>query len=96
VGGTVIGPLTGSSFRRGIARLDPGDVLLMCTDGILERRDSGPDFGDERLRGIVAENRQASARELLDALFEEAGTHGGARSWEDDATVVVVKRPLAP
>ncbi len=37
-GGTVIGPLPEADFRRGFVRLHPGAVLVMCTDGILERR----------------------------------------------------------
>ena len=38
IGGTVIGPLPEARFRRGIAYLEPGDVLVLATDGILERR----------------------------------------------------------
>ena len=50
-GGTVIGPLPEARFLHGHARLDPGDVLVLCTDGILERRNpDGEFFGEERLR----------------------------------------------
>ncbi|MGH7336700.1 MAG: PP2C family protein-serine/threonine phosphatase, partial [Myxococcota bacterium] len=34
-GGTVIGPLPQARFRRGFAHLEPGDVLVLCTDGVL-------------------------------------------------------------
>ncbi len=92
-GGTVIGPLPEVRFHRGMAYLRPGEVLVMCTDGILERR--GPDgsfFGEERLRAIVRERRTAGAHALLEGIFEAAEAFGAGRAWEDDATVVVVRR----
>src|SRR5512143_1703735 len=44
VGGTVICPLPEARFRRGFARIHPGEVLLMLTDGILYRRDNAGEF----------------------------------------------------
>lgn len=94
VGGTVIGPLPEVRFRRGFARLHPGEVLAMCTDGILERPDASGDFyGTERLRKAVLAHKNASASEILDRLFDEVKAHGDGRPWDDDATVVIVKRP---
>lgn len=91
-GGTVIGPLPEARFRRGFAFLKPGDLLVMCTDGILERRGPKGEYGVERLTQLVRDHRQAPARDLLDRLFAEAWAWGGDRPWEDDATAVVVKR----
>jgi sigma-B regulation protein RsbU (phosphoserine phosphatase) len=93
VGGTVIGPLPEVQFRRGFARVLPGEVLALCTDGILERRDpKGEFFGGERLRALVREHQQASAHEILERLFEAAIRFGDGRPWEDDATAVILKR----
>jgi sigma-B regulation protein RsbU (phosphoserine phosphatase) len=92
-GGTVIGPLPEASFRRGFARLHPGEVLLLLTDGILERRDrQGDFFGDERVRALVRQHQAEPAQAILDRLFEAALAWGDGRPWEDDATIVVVKR----
>jgi len=91
-GGTVIGPLPEARFRRGFAFLKPGDLLVMCTDGILERRGPKGEYGVERLARLVRSARQAPARDLLDRLFAEAWAWGGDRPWEDDATAVLVKR----
>jgi len=96
-GGTVIGPLPEVRFRRGFARVHPGEVLLLLTDGILERRDaSGEFFGTERIRTLVREHEHETARQILDHVFETARAWGGARTWEDDATVLVVKRDEVP
>jgi stage II sporulation SpoE-like protein len=92
-GGTVIGPLPEATFHRGFAHLEPGSVLVLCTDGILERRNrKGEFYGEERLKQLVEKNRGASAEALLEALFAAAIAFGKGRPWEDDATVVVVRR----
>ena len=97
IGGTVIGPLPEARFRRGFARVYPGDVLLMLTDGILERPDkAGEFFGVDRVRAIVRELQDQPAQAILDRLFETAFAWGEGRPWEDDATIVVVKRVNAP
>jgi len=95
-GGTVIGPLPEARFRRGFARLQPGEVLLLLTDGILERRDKiGEFFGDDRVRAVVREQQAQSAETILSKLFDAALAWGDGRPWEDDATIVVVKRTAA-
>lgn len=92
-GGTVIGPLPEVGFRRGFARLDVGDVLVACTDGILERRNpAGEFFGEERFTALVRARLEAPAAEILEAVYDAAYTFGDGRAWEDDATLVVVKR----
>jgi len=97
IGGTVIGPLPEARFRRGFARVHPGEVLLMLTDGILERRDkAGEFFGVDRVREIVRELQARPAQVILARLFEAAFAWGEARPWEDDATIVVVKRVEVP
>jgi sigma-B regulation protein RsbU (phosphoserine phosphatase) len=97
VGGTVVGPLPEVRFRRGFARLRPGEVLVLCTDGILERPDSsGEFFGAGRVRRVVRDNDGAGAQQILDRLYHAVAAHGSDRPWEDDATVVVVKRLETP
>jgi sigma-B regulation protein RsbU (phosphoserine phosphatase) len=92
-GGTVIGPLPEARFRRGVAYLAPGDVLVLCTDGVLERRNAGGEFfGEERLRAVVRDSRGLSADEVVERIFAAAQAWGGERSWEDDATALVVRR----
>jgi sigma-B regulation protein RsbU (phosphoserine phosphatase) len=93
VGGTVVGPLPEARFHRGFARLHPRELLVMCTDGILERRDAnGEFFGTDRLRATVREMQDEPAQAILERLFEASEKWGAGRPWEDDATIVVLKR----
>jgi len=92
-GGIVIGPLPEVSFKHGITNIEPGALLLLCTDGINERRNSqGAFFGETHLEHIVRSNMGKSAQEILDLLFASAYDFGGKRSWDDDATAVVIIR----
>jgi sigma-B regulation protein RsbU (phosphoserine phosphatase) len=96
VGGTVIGPLPEAHFRRGFARIHPGEVLVMLTDGILERRDrAGEFFGLDQVRSVVRQSQGEAAQTILDRLFDATFAWGEGRPWEDDATIVVVRRDAA-
>jgi phosphoserine phosphatase RsbU/P len=92
-GGTVIGPLPEVRFRHGLARMDVGDVLVLCTDGILERRNRAGDFfGQERLQAVVRDARGEPASVIVDRVFEAARAFGPTRHWDDDASLVVLRR----
>jgi len=81
------------SFERGIARVRPGEALVFCTDGILERRNkAGEFFGEEALKAVVHANLEAEAEAIQERIFGAALEFGDGRPWEDDATVVVVRR----
>jgi sigma-B regulation protein RsbU (phosphoserine phosphatase) len=92
-GGTVVGPLPEARFRHGLARLESGDVLVLCTDGILERRNRAGDFfGQEGLQAVVREARAETAAVIVERVFEAARRFGTRREWDDDATLVVLRR----
>jgi hypothetical protein len=91
--GMVLGPSGTAAYSRGFVIVDPGDTLLLYTDGIVEARDPrDEEFGLGRLERLLVELRGRSAEEILNAIFEKVGafTRGGAP--EDDETVLVVRR----
>lgn len=95
VGGTVIGPLPEVRFKRGLAVLPQGACLVMCTDGILERRNSSDEFyGETRLIDTVRRNLARPAGDILAAVFKDCEAFGLQRPFDDDATLVVVKRAV--
>ena len=74
-------------------RDSPGSVLVLFTDGIVERRAHGDEFGDERLKRVVQESHGIPAAQLLERILDAAFVYGEGRSWEDDVTIMVIRRP---
>jgi PAS domain S-box-containing protein len=71
---------------------DPGQVLLLPTDGIMESK--SPDrtpFGDKRTIDYVAFHRHKSARQIVEGLHKAVKAHAENLSQVDDITAVVVK-----
>lgn len=92
VGGSILGPLPEIKFKRGFVHFDKGGVFVLLSDGILERLSpAGVDFGEEPVQAIIEEYRERSAQEILDKILTAAKNHGVGR-WEDDATVMVIRR----
>lgn len=70
--------------------LEPGDRLVLFTDGISEAfNEEGEEFGDETLAKLTAENRTCDAESLHRVLTSAVLEHCGERL-QDDATLVVV------
>ncbi|HVR30449.1 MAG TPA: PP2C family protein-serine/threonine phosphatase, partial [Thermoanaerobaculia bacterium] len=70
-GGVVLGPLPDASYERGFVAVEPGDLLVLYTDGIVEARlrGGGDEYGVDRLVEVVRRFRQLSAQEVVDAVF---------------------------
>lgn len=91
--GITLGFLSEIDISRAYNRLQPGDVLVSYTDGIVERNNTEDEmFGVERLRHIVQKNLSLSSEAIVEKIFQEVYRFGNETNWEDDATLVVVKR----
>jgi serine phosphatase RsbU (regulator of sigma subunit) len=71
--------------------LEPGTLLLLCSDGLVERRGEVIDAGLERLRRAAADARDAPLPEICDRIFAELGV----ATMRDDDVVLLCAR-LAP
>lgn len=72
--------------------LQPGDVLVLYTDGVVESRDkSGEEYGYDRLLKALRENRHEDAPELHNAVLEDLRNFLGHDHYDDDMTLVVIK-----
>lgn len=70
----------------------PGDVVLFYTDGLTEAMNAqGEEFGEARLRQVIADNRDLSAGEIANALLEAVEAFTGYAPQSDDRTLVVFK-----
>jgi sigma-B regulation protein RsbU (phosphoserine phosphatase) len=91
--GTIIGAMPAITLHRAYAYFEPGGVLVMYSDGIFERQNRKEEnFSIARLKELVVQNQSKRAQELLDLIFDAVYEFGNRAKWEDDATVVVVRR----
>jgi sigma-B regulation protein RsbU (phosphoserine phosphatase) len=90
-GGTILGPTPDATYQRGYVYLEPGDLLCLYTDGIIEAHDKQErEFGTERLVRMVRKNRDLSAQEICRRVLQ--ATTDWSRDQEmDDRTIVIVK-----
>lgn len=74
-------------------RLEPGDLLVLCTDGIVEATDAaGQPFGHARLRALVRASAREPVADLVRRLGAEVEAYYDGPSPADDLTVLVVRR----
>jgi PAS domain S-box-containing protein len=72
--------------------LEPGDILLLLTDGLLEAlAPNGASFDVERTLEVVRSNRTRSARDIVDALHHAVCKFSDCTKLADDITLLVVK-----
>lgn len=96
--GPMVGLLPGVRFAEGRDRMDPGDALVVFTDGMVEAEDlAGQELGDEALAEVVRGCPGADADALLEQLLVRAFQHMEGNGFKDDVTLVVVRRlPAGP
>ena len=89
--GTVLGVFPDATYDQAALSLDPGDRLLLYTDGITEARGRDDDeFGEERLSAALKRHRDLDAANLHAALMKEI-TGFASSGFQDDATLLVVE-----
>jgi serine phosphatase RsbU (regulator of sigma subunit) len=92
--GIVMGPVGDADFRREMVTLGTGDLLLLYTDGVVERTGPGGEYGLPRLEAHARELMQSGTpfSEFPQALLDRPYRFGRDLPWVDDATVVVLRR----
>ena len=89
-GGMVVGIVDSATYEQDEVRLDPGDRLVLFTDGITEAESSeGLEFGDDRLLETVVRYRSSNPDGMVRGLFNEVTRFAG-RHLRDDATALAV------
>jgi anti-anti-sigma factor len=110
--GTVLGVRARPPFTAGTARIEPGESIVLYTDGLVERRGEVIDEGIDRLAAIAARHHALGPAALTDALLAGAlgagegrgdGTGGGradgaggAADPVDDVALIVARLAPAP
>ena len=92
-GGVALGVAPEFEFGTDEARLEPGEALVMYTDGVSEAENlKSEEFGMDRLQEVFAGARLENARDANDAVFAAVREFAGERSQSDDITCLVLLR----
>jgi len=77
------------------AKLDSGDIIFLCSDGVVEARKEGSDehFGFDRLEKVLASFGGHGASVVRDKVLAALETFTQGAEREDDLTVLVLRMP---
>jgi sigma-B regulation protein RsbU (phosphoserine phosphatase) len=96
-GGPIMGALEQATFDDETVPLQPGDLLVVFSDGVTEARNSdGEDFGEERLLACVERHRALAPEALLKSLLDAVQRFSPDPALRDDCTVLVLRYSGAP
>jgi serine phosphatase RsbU (regulator of sigma subunit) len=91
--GMPIGVDEDAFWHQAEVQINPGDVLLLYTDGIPDAQNSdGAQFKETRLIGIAQDRMGTSAHEIQQALLDTIQEFTGEAPQFDDITLLVVMR----
>jgi sigma-B regulation protein RsbU (phosphoserine phosphatase) len=87
--GVALGVFADAVYKTQTGKLDPGDLVLMYTDGLFEVENPAGDFFDQtRLRETIQRGLSLSTAELFEAALEEVRGFSEAHEFTDDVCLV--------
>lgn len=92
-GGFPLGIIPGAEFEVGETQLQPGEALVVYSDGVSEANNiRNEEFGLERLSDVIKRNLNASAAGIRDKVESALSAFTQTAPANDDITLVIVKR----
>ena len=92
-GGFPLGIMPAAEFELGSIDLEPGEGLVVFSDGVSEAEDlEGEEYGVDRLTDVVKGNIHRSASGLRDKIESSLSAFTKTAPANDDITLVIVKR----
>jgi serine phosphatase RsbU (regulator of sigma subunit)/FixJ family two-component response regulator len=90
-GGIVLGLFADAQYESRTIKLDPGDHVVLYTDGVLEALNTaGEEFGERRLQELLQESRLCTTAEILSRLQEAVTAFSANTPQHDDITMMVL------
>jgi len=96
-GGVILGILPKATYVEHKTRLDPGDVVVLFSDGVTEavKPDLDEEFGETRLAEVIRKNTSIPASDLIDVINNAVSEWSGGAPAADDVTLVIARRLVA-
>ncbi|RYD78255.1 MAG: serine/threonine-protein phosphatase, partial [Verrucomicrobiaceae bacterium] len=87
--GPVLGLFPNAVYKTGEAEIEPGDGLLIYTDGVFEVSDShDEEFGEKRLREAIQRRVSLPLERIFTEVVGEIQEFSERRTFEDDVCMV--------
>ena len=91
--GLILGVLPGFQYEHFDLALEPGDTVVVVSDGVTEAtNDDGEFYGEERLNPLLVSLHGKRAHEVRDAIIESVKEFSGPKGAGDDVTILVLRR----
>lgn len=92
-GGPVLGILSIAPYKEETERLEPGDMLVLYSDGVTEATNLDyEEFDEERFIEVLRRHRDQPAAAIVDAVTKALAEFTGTAPQADDITLLVAKR----
>src|SRR5258708_986811 len=90
--GPGLGVFPNATYRQGSVSVDPGDILVIYSDGIVEASDhSDETFGEDRLITVVELSRNKSVEEIRNRILSSVQTFASDTAPATDCTLLVIR-----
>ena len=93
--GTMIGAFDFITWSETAIAMNPGDSVLIFTDGVTEAEKSDDeDYGDERLEKLAVECREKNPADMTGIIMKDIENFVEDNPRSDDITMLIIKRDL--
>lgn len=91
-GGLILGLFEHASYDQESLQLDPGDLVIVFSDGVSEARSaSDEEFGEDRLLEVLESTRGEAPTAILEQLLKQIREFAQGAVQSDDITIMVVR-----
>ena len=90
--GTVVGIMEDARFECARMRLQPGQTLMLYTDGVTEAMNPRQElYSEERFRETLSSGRRADAKAIIEAVRGDIDSFAQGASQSDDITMLALR-----
>jgi len=91
--GQMLGPFPNAFFKTENFLMDPGDILLLYTDGVSDAtNETGEFYGEERIIERLLEVKSMSVKDITRLILEDVQIFNSRGTQSDDKTIVTIRR----
>ena len=89
----MIGAIEQVEFKEATMQMEPGDMLVMFTDGVNEAVNTTfEEYGDERFESVLKDLHGNDSKTTIEGVLESVKSFTGEAPQSDDITLLALKR----